>query len=238
MVTLVSGKPNQDANPYLGVGLYTVAEAARILQESRARVSRWVRGYQYVTASGIKEQRAYFDRDLEDVDGTVILSFADLIELKFVQLFLREGVRPNTIRLVHDKLRETYGIPHPFTAKQVRTDGRRLFELVGNPEDPELCYDIERSQSVITEVAAPFFRTIEYADNRARRLCPLGLNRRVILDPELSFGAPIERRSGVPTHTLFQMSKAGESVEAIADWYEVDPEGVNDAIEYEQRLAA
>jgi uncharacterized protein (DUF433 family) len=54
-----------------------------------------------------------------------------------------------------------------------------------------------------------------------------------------AFGKPIERLSGVPTYVLYGMSQAGETVDAIADWYEVEPEGVRDAIEYEQtRLPA
>jgi uncharacterized protein (DUF433 family) len=47
---------------------------------------------------------------------------------------------------------------------------------------------------------------------------------------------PIDSASGVPTSALYGLYRAGESVEDVACWYEVTPEAVRAAIEYEQSL--
>ena len=58
-----------------------------------------------------------------------------------------------------------------------------------------------------------------------------------MLDPERSFGSPIDRETGVPTYALYGMYKSGEDAKKIASWYRVPVAGVEDAIEYEERLA-
>lgn len=36
---------------------------------------------------------------------------------------------------------------------------------------------------------------------------------------------------------LYEMYDAGESIEAVADWFEIEPDAVRSAVEYEQSLA-
>ena len=59
-----------------------------------------------------------------------------------------------------------------------------------------------------------------------------------MLDPNRQFGQPITARAGVSTDILQAAAKAGQTVEEIADWYEVDVPSVRDAIEFEHGLAA
>ena len=75
----------------LGVGLYTFADAAPLLNVPRRTLRGWAEGY----ASG----SAPLLPDGPHTDtGDRLLTFADLIELKFVALFRREGVTLPTIR--------------------------------------------------------------------------------------------------------------------------------------------
>ena len=89
---------------------------------------------------------------------------------------------------------------------------------------------------VIEDVARPFFRQLEYDGEAVMRLRPLGPGTRVVLDPERSFGKPIDDPSGVPTLVLYQMARSGEPKESVARWYNVDPEAVSAAIEFESSL--
>jgi uncharacterized protein (DUF433 family) len=66
----------------------------------------------------------------------------------------------------------------------------------------------------------------------------MGTNRLVLLDPRRSFGQPIVSRSGVPTVILDRAAKAAGSVREVAAWYEVDRAEVQDAVEFEEKLAA
>ena len=58
-----------------------------------------------------------------------------------------------------------------------------------------------------------------------------------MLDPDRSFGAAINRDTGVLTRILYGMHKAGESEVTVAKWYDVTIEGVRDAIFYESALS-
>ena len=223
-------------HPLLGVGLYSVVDVAHILRERPRRMSRWVRGYEYLTTQGKVGQRPYFERDFADFEQKVVLSFADLIELRFIQMFRQKGVRPQTIRLIHDALSQRYEVTHPFSVRRVRTDGRTLYEVIhSDKDDKRTCEDLLTSQMVFTELAEDFFLKLEYEGDRelAARYWPLGRSKKVVVDPERSFGKPIEDVSGVPTYVIYGMHKAGETVADIADWYDVSEEGVADAIAYE-----
>jgi uncharacterized protein (DUF433 family) len=63
-------------------------------------------------------------------------------------------------------------------------------------------------------------------------------SNRVVLDPKRSFGEPIVEDEGVPTDILASAYVAEQSVGAVAKWYEVDPQSVRDAVEFELSLAA
>ena len=70
------------------------------------------------------------------------------------------------------------------------------------------------------------------------RWWPLGTNRSVIIDPHRSFGAPIVFEGGIPTLILYKAVKADQSVNFVANWYDIQLQEVIDAFEFEQKLAA
>ena len=82
----------------------------------------------------------------------------------------------------------------------------------------------------------------------------MGKNRTVVIDPARSFGAPICSPSGMRTSLLYKGYKAESddwdsiatdfavspcrAVQAVSWWYNTKDVEVNDAIAYEERLAA
>lgn len=58
-----------------------------------------------------------------------------------------------------------------------------------------------------------------------------------LTDPRRNFGQPTVMKSGVPAATLARSVKANSSQEVVARWYEVHPDEVRDAVEFEQSLA-
>jgi uncharacterized protein (DUF433 family) len=59
-----------------------------------------------------------------------------------------------------------------------------------------------------------------------------------VVDPARNLGQPSVTHSGVPTRVLAQSAAANGSAERVALWFEVSPEEVRDAVEFEQSLAA
>ena len=60
--------------------------------------------------------------------------------------------------------------------------------------------------------------------------------RRVAVHPARAFGAPIDLPSNLRTRILYGGYKAEGSIETVAEWYRVAPEGVADAVEFEEGL--
>lgn len=227
----------------LGKGLYSISEAARILQMRADTVRRWVTGYYF----GRKDHKRYSPPliQLSTIDGIneVFLTFQNLIELLFIRLFHREGVSLYTIRAAASEAQRDFNNNHPFAVKQFDTDGKGIFATlefkdIEGVTKSKVLKDLKLSQMVIDEIARPYFRNLEYSDLGVIRYYPLGTEKGIVLDPKRSFGKPIDEASGVSTYVLYQMARTGEAPRDIAKWYGVSEEAVSNAIEYEVLLKA
>lgn len=83
--------------PLIGLGLYSVSEAARIASyatDVRLRsdtVRRWVKGYSFRRG----DERNFSERIISSLialDDMYVLSFAELVELLCIAAFKREGL--------------------------------------------------------------------------------------------------------------------------------------------------
>ena len=82
-----------------------------------------------------------------------------------------------------------------------------------------------------------FFKKVEFdpgATADALRLRPAGPASPVVIDPLVRFGRPTVR--GVATDRLWELQDAGESLEQIADGYDLDIESVRAAVAYEEQF--
>ena len=216
----------------LGVGIYTVPEAARITKVRPARIRRWLRGYE-------RSPRVWAP-ELPEVEGVLALGFRDLIEVRFVDAFRNHGVSWKTLRLAAERAAEILKDTHPFSTRRFKTDGRKIFAELVSETGEELLLDLVKSQYGFRQVLGPYlYEGLEFDDSKgAVRWYPLSGSRRVVIDPAVSFGQPIVHPEAVPTAILAKAVQVEESLERVARWYEVDPRAVQDAVEYEELLAA
>ena len=111
-------------NPqFIGHGIYSVADAARLTKVSRGRISRWLRGYTFRSGEESKASGPVWRSDLPPVEGQLALSFLDLIEVRFVDAFRSKGVPWKTIRSAAQNAMDFFGHDHPFSNERFRTDG-------------------------------------------------------------------------------------------------------------------
>lgn len=228
--------------PPFNLGVYSLSEAARLVKKPSAWVRRAVQGYEF---SGRKGQRGssppLFRGQYAPVGGIINLSFLDLIELVFVRDFLEHGVSWPVIRRAAEVAAEWFReTEHPFCVKRFATDGSSIFAIAERQEGKgEQMLDVPQRQHVFAEITTPFIKQLEYsAAGDLLRWFPMGMDRPVVLDPRLSFGAPIVAGYGVPTATLYAALQAGESEDSIAEWYELPQDVVHAALDYERSLAA
>lgn len=221
---------------YVGLGIYSVREAARLTEVSPERITRWVRGYKHGQKKARRFSQRIWNSDLPEIPGSLALSFRDLMEVRFVDAFRKAGVSWMTLRAAHRAACDVFKSNHPFSTNRFRTDGKRIFlELAENPSDAGII-EIRSRQGYFEKIVREMFKDIELVDDELLRWWPLGRDRHVLLDPERSLGAPIVRE-GVPTRAI-AAAGAKNTPEEISRWYEISISSVDDAIAFERRKPA
>jgi len=227
------------ARELLDIGLYSVPEAARLTDVSPGRIRRWLRGYRYRTSSGeVRNSPPVWERDLADFDALVV-TFRDLIEIRYVDAFIDQGISWATLRHSTAQATELTGNTHPFSSRRFKSDGRRLFmDIAKAGKRDKALLEVLKNQYTLRKIVDPFLFGMEFLKDDPYRWWPLGRKREIVLDPRRSFGHPITNRGGVSTRVLAAGFLAEKSYEKVASWYEVPIVGVRDAVRFENKLAA
>ncbi len=232
--------PPADNVTYLGVGLYSIAEAARIIGVAPSTLRTWVKTYTnkvhdttYVRHPVIVR---YFGND------EPVLTFVELVELLFVKLFRQAGVKMSVIRKAAERAMERFQTPYPFASQRFDTDGTRIFvTLSDSPSDDVVIEDVLLGQRAFEQIVRPFFHHFDYHDNLiVRTFWPRQHSGRVVLDPQRAFGKPIDAETGVPTVALYEavITNPEDDAASIAQWFAVPVDAVHAAVEYERSLQA
>jgi len=218
----------EQTRPALGTGIYSLAEAARLLSVTPRRLRGWAEGYRHRRGDEIRTSAPVLDRDSS---GPGLLTFRELIELFFVREFIDAGVKLPKIRAAHERLRAEWETPYPFAFGKLFTDGKELLIAAGDD------YHEVASQQSVFSFAERFFKDVDFDEAQlARCWWPLGHGRLIVLDPTRAFGAPIEVRHGIRTEILYNAFAAENGdAKAVADWYETDEQAVLDAVAFEER---
>lgn len=225
---------------FIGRGVYSLPEAERLLRIPRKRIRRWMEGYAFTSSGQRHHSSPIIASDLGRHAGELALSFADLIEVRFLDAFLEHGVSWKSIRIAAARARELLGSSHPFSTKTFKTDGRYILAEIAAPgEVPELL-NLVKNQYEFQKVVSPLlFAGIEWNPFDAPdRWYPMAPRRGVVIDPARAFGAPIVVDGAVPTYILASAAKAEGSMRMAAAVYDVPLRAVRAAVEFETRYAA
>lgn len=223
----------------LGGGFYSPAQAARLLQiDSPRRVRGWLSGYKNSSSGPV------LDRDYEAIDGTLALSFWDLMEVRFLEHFRKQNVPLQTLRKVAVNARKEMNAKHPFALSNVRflTDRKRVFLHSAEEEGDKKTLNLVTNQFEMYEA-------IEYVlakgvsfnpkTGLAESWHPLPECPTVIVHPRMSFGRPVMQESGVPVAAIVRAWQAESgNRDRVAHWFGIDRSQVDDAIDFQVRLAA
>ena len=230
-----------NANPDLvGIGLYTVDDAARLAEVTPARVRGWVQGYDRGKPAHDKPGRtrpAMIGHTLPNLEGRIALTFRELIEVRFIRHFLRAGVSWRTIRqAVREARRELLG--EEATRVRFSTDGVTVFADALALDGDRGARDLVANQYVLLLILEQSLRS-EFdldADNLIRAWTPRRETPLVLVNPRRSFGRPIVE-PGIPTATLANALTAERGDTArVAAQYETTEEAVRQAAAFEMTL--
>jgi hypothetical protein len=220
----------------IGLGLYTPAEAGRLLHVAASKISRWLRGHQI----GGHRYDPLWTPQVDLDDGRLYLGFRDLMEVRIADKFISHGVSPQRIRAAIGLASEIIGGERPLSTARFRTDGRDIFlqvvETDGNGDQRERLLNLFRRQYEFRQIIEPLLKTVEFDEQGIPSLWwPLGRRANVVVDPARSFGQPIDAASSVPT-TILAIAGRREGVAAAARAYDVSAASVRQAILFEATM--
>lgn len=219
-------KATQRNQTDFGIGLYSIHEAKALLHVSASKIRRW-----------LDPDHGVVDRHFDPERG--VITFLELMELHFVAMFRNEGVSLQTIRKTAATASKRFDTKYPFAVKRFDTDGKTVFAtLISDETNREMIEDLNRGQYVLSHIMKPFFRKLEYHADEAFRYWPMGIRRRVVLDPDRKFGRPIDAATGVPTRALYDAYRVEQSKKVVSEWFNVPLAAVTRALDFEESLAS
>jgi len=225
-------------NGLIGIGLYTPAEASRLLGVPAAKIGRWLRGHQ----AGKQRYDRLWCPEVDLKDGHLYLGFRDLMEVRVASAFIARGLSPQKVRRAIEIARTIIGEERPLSTAKFRTDGRTVFLQLIKEDGSDEMVDVLHKQHVFREIVEPSLKNIDFVDGIPSRWWPNGKQARIVIDPQRAFGQPIESESGIPAAVLAVAAEAERSPEGAALVWNVSVTSVRRALDFqrdfEQRLAA
>jgi uncharacterized protein (DUF433 family) len=84
---------------------------------------------------------------------------------------------------------------------------------------------------MLTAPVEQFVKAVEFGSGIAQRIRPVAVVKDVVIDPLRQFGEPVVR--SVRTDVIAEQVRAGDSIQMIADLYELTAGEVESALRYE-----
>ncbi len=161
--------------------------------------------------------------------------FPDLITLRLVAILRSYGIRIEKIVDAHTYLQEALLTAKPFVNRALWVDDsdtpREIYAevdslLVTASRHGQLSFTKLRATKIVAVVAMKFDQ-----EGDAANWTP---SEGVVIDPKIRSGAPCMEGTGIATYIIWGLHEAGETVPTIADWYELNPGQVENAVKWEE----
>lgn len=218
----------------LETGIYTIPDAAELVGAQPASVRVWVEGH-------TGKQDPVIENELGKVEGKTAVSFANLMELRFIARFVEAGVRLQEIRRIMSEAKATLNHPHPFATRTVfKTDGRKIVAEIARRNGLMLIYDLKSKNyempsvvmtSLLDDVSFdPHGEAIEWRPRP--KIAP-----NVVVHPRIAFGRPVLRPSQIPTETIAKSFNVEGNTRFVADIFDIPEKHVREAVRFETDLA-
>ena len=224
-------------NSLVGIGLYSIPEAARLARASRTDVARWMFGHDY-KAHGERRHADPVAGEQLKVDDVKTLNFYDLLEVRLVRELRESGVSLQAIRKAALNAKQLFNSTHPFVLRRIQTDGRNIFAQAANDTGDDKLLDLVRKKYAFKKILeTSLVKGVEFSNDVASRWYPVPNSRAVVLDPLRNFGKPTIAKCGVPTWTLYQAFLAEDrDRDRTARIYDVTSRAVDHAVRFESDL--
>lgn len=223
MLTSISARNAPAWKRRLYLPSYRVVDAARYAGVSTQTILNWQNSNRF-------EKQAIATRDKGQS-----LNYLQLVELAFVAALRLAGVRLPAIKDARQYMAKQLKSEYPFAEHRFKSDGKDIlmqlseFEL-GQSKD-KLVKVNKGGQLTWATIIDTKFTEFEYQDDLAVMWHVGGKESPVLIDPRVSFGAPMVK--GVATWAIKGRFDAGEPLQDIAEDFSLEAKDVNDALKFE-----
>jgi uncharacterized protein (DUF433 family) len=217
----------------LEVGIYTIPQAAELVAAPQVTVRIWVEGH-------TGKQSPIIDNQLGRVDGKTAVSFANLMELRFIVRFSQAGVDLKAIRAILQEAKELMAHPHPFATNTIfKTDGKRIVAEIARRNGLDLLYDLKSRNYEMPAVVMSSLKENVVFDPAGDAILWTprpDIAPNVIVHPKFAFGSPVLKKSFIPTETVAKAVSVEGSARFVADIFDLPEKHVKEAVRFERQL--
>ena len=231
----------------LSEGAYTIQDVSLYLRATTPAESMtpvdWAQSPERPYPKASSQAIAAWIRRSADVEAVELgrrsraLHFHDLIRMRMISLLRSRGISFKAIRESEQFVQDLTGSRNPFATEDLWHSDSDIFLNFRE----RIISTAERQGQYAMDLLVPYLNRVDHypglkfdGDGLANLWRP---HHSVALNPNIGFGAPCVEHTRIQTEVLWSLHNAGESLESLAEVYEIAPDRVNAAIEWEHRLA-
>lgn len=226
---------NMPLNGWRTDSMYSLAEAARLANVSVTTVKNWLFGY---TING-REVPPLFSSNTGEM-----VSFLQMIEIMVAGRFRKNAIgKPipfSKVREAHINAQELWELEYPFAHLRLEALGGHIVHFLreGGFVDNYQAMDAPEQWTMPGLLRSETIEQIEYKDELAARWFPIGKTVPIVVDPRISTGLPVIDGRGVTVQAIRRRFKSGLRIDFIARDFDLEPDLVEIALQYCERVAA
>lgn len=215
----------------IGEGIYTTSDISKILLLQPSKVRRWVNNFWDKKFSQNNSEEYSWNEGKEKY-----VNFYTFIEIYVFDELLKLGLSYKSIITAHIEISQELNLLYPFANSKMLVSKNNIFYYLNN----ETLVKADKTKQIgIKGIIENLYEKIDLnSEKYAERFWPLGKETSIVIDPHHQFGQPTISGTNILANTLYSYYKGGESVETIANLYEINTKQVSDAITYMTRKVA
>lgn len=214
---------------------YSYAQAARYLRLPESTLWSWFSGMTY----GRKPNTRHFRRILVP-SSRERLSFYDIASAHMLMAFRHKGATAEDMRAVVQSLEKQFpDAKHPLLGRKFLMFGKDVvIDELG-----QLMNLTRGRQLGLRKIMEKFLSRVETDDNSMPvRFSPVRTTHSrgkgvIVIDPELSYGRPVIRGTGIAAEVIASRRDSGESISGLAKDYGLTRREIEEAVRYFDKAA-
>ena len=233
-------KSRAEYKPTIGEGVYTIADAAHILEIPSIKLRRWVNGYVISTQGAEKKSVApVVDAGIWGEGRQRAFNFYALIELYTIMALRDIGVSFKKIKQAREELGRRFRARYPFATHKLMSDGKQILVEFAEGNLQAILELDTHGQMALEQIITPFCKKLEFNfDTQLAELFrPMGKDTSIVVSPHHGFGRPTIEGTNIATETIYKLFLAGEDRNTIAELYDLTFANIDSIIAFEKRAA-